>query len=85
MHPENTTSQWEEYATKAKGHAMIRDIYAQHCDRNCGCCEPITDQAESDDSAFLMPKNLTPEERLLWAIFGKNHPKLIRRTNNEHH
>lgn len=33
---------------------MTRDIYAQHCDQNCGCCEPITDQAESGDSALLI-------------------------------
>ncbi|GGJ59058.1 hypothetical protein GCM10007173_17270 [Glutamicibacter ardleyensis] len=49
--------------------------YQRHCDQNCGCCAPITDQAESDDSAFLMPENLTPEERLLWAIFGKQPPE----------
>ena len=56
---------------------MTRDIYAQHCepDGSCGCCEPITDQAESSDSAFLIPENLTPEERLLWAIFGKQPPE----------
>lgn len=28
--------------------------YAQHCDANCGCCEP---QAESYDSAFLIPES----------------------------
>lgn len=35
-----------------------RDIYRQTCDgdNSCGCCEPITDQAESDDSALLMPE-----------------------------
>ena len=60
-----------------RGH----DIYRQHCepDGSCGCCTPITDQAESYDSAFLIPENLTPEERLLWAIFGKQPPE----TNKE--
>lgn len=30
--------------------------YQQHCEPNgsCGCCEP---QAESNDSAFLMPES----------------------------
>ena len=56
---------------------MSTHPYQQHCepDGSCGCCEPITDQAESDDSALLMPENLTPEERLLWAIFGKQPPE----------
>lgn len=42
---------------------MTRHIYAQHCDQNCGCCTPITDQAESDDSAFLMPEVETKENQ----------------------
>ena len=35
---------------------MSTHPYQQHCDANCGCCTPITDQAESDDSALLIPE-----------------------------
>lgn len=37
---------------------MSTHPYQQHCepDGSCGCCEPITDQAESDDSALLIPE-----------------------------
>ena len=35
---------------------MSTHPYSQACDQNCGCCEPITDQAESDDSALLIPE-----------------------------
>jgi len=28
--------------------------YQQHCDANCGCCEPL---ADSTESAFLMPES----------------------------
>ena len=60
-----------------RGH----DIYRQTCDgdNSCGCCAPITDQAESDDSALLIPENLTPGQRLLWEIFAKQPPE----TNKE--
>lgn len=48
------------------------NIYAQHCepDGSCGCCADLT-EADSTESAFLMPENVTPEQRLLWGIFGK--------------
>lgn len=44
--------------------------YAQHCEPNgsCGCCST---EADLDESAFSMPEDMTPEEGLLWEIFGR--------------
>ncbi|NKG21060.1 hypothetical protein [Paeniglutamicibacter terrestris] len=46
------------------------DDYAR-CSQGCGC---HTDTEEDDGYPDDMPDDLTPGERLLWAIFGHKPP-----------
>lgn len=53
---------------------MRPDDGYERCGPGCGCCaDSQTDPPEEQDDGYPddMPDDITPGERLLWAIFGK--------------